>query len=86
MTQTALPLAAAFAVVLSGSAAFAGSMPIYFPNLQFAPQASESIVTRDLAPQASVCTQIEKSADLSPEACGTLSAADMAKLKTAQDD
>ncbi len=87
MTRTALPLAAAFAVALSGTAAFAGSMPVLnFPNLQFAPETSQSVVTRDTAPQTQPCTQLERSAGLSPAACGYMSNADVVKLKTAQDD
>lgn len=87
MMKITLPLAAAFAVALSGTTAFAGYVPVLdFPNLQFAPAGAETLVTRDLAPQPNVCSQLERAAELSPKDCGELSAAELAKLKMAQDD
>lgn len=87
MTRTALPVAAFFAATITASTAFAGGMPVLnFPNLQFAPAASETVVTRDIAPQTSVCTLLELSVGLSQKDCGTLDRTDVAKLKTVQDD
>lgn len=81
--------------IVAASIAFAGPVlaggsptSVYFPTLEFPTQ--NATATRDLAAvlknSADECTQLEQDAGVQPNACGTLSTADLAKRKLIGDE
>ena len=83
--RTALFLAAGTAAFMSATPTLAStSSALFIPNLEYPPKAE--VVTRDDSATFQDCTQLEKSAQISPADCGTYSRAEIAKIIAAQDN
>ncbi|WP_298294932.1 hypothetical protein [uncultured Litoreibacter sp.] len=83
--RTALFLAAGTAAFLSATPTLAGTAFNYQPHhLQFATQTE--VPTRAAQTPLTTCTQLEKSAGVATEDCGTFSRDELTKMKARSDD
>ncbi|EPX77690.1 hypothetical protein [Litoreibacter arenae] len=83
------PVVFAASLALAGPAlAFGGASFTYMPSLTYPTQ--EGVVSKDatsqVSPSSTTCNALERDADVQPDACGTLTNAELVKRKLARDE